>query len=74
MNLKPLRDPSGSQIKPDELRIFPASSEGKCSSGSPLIGGDLHAVFISEAEERLRASISDPRGLAQSSCGTHVLA
>lgn len=42
INLKPLRDPIGSQIKLDELRIFLSSSKGKCSRSSPLIGDDLH--------------------------------
>lgn len=42
INLKPLRDPVGSQIKLHELKIFLSSSKGKCSSSSPVIGDDLH--------------------------------
>lgn len=45
INLKPLRDPAGSQIKLDRLRLSLSSSEGKGSRSSPLIGGDLHSCL-----------------------------
>lgn len=45
INLKPLRDPAGSQRKLDELRLSLSSSKGKCSRCSPLIGDDLHSCL-----------------------------
>lgn len=73
INLKPLRDPVGSQIKLDELRIFLSSSKGKCSRSSPLIGDDLHSALISELEEQVRASTSSHWRLVQSNYGVHIL-
>lgn len=70
INLKPLRDPGGSQIKLEELRIFHFLKRKMCKR-QPLIAGDLHFCLDPGTGGRDEASISNPWSLAESSLSWH---
>lgn len=74
INLKPLRDPVGSQINLDALRIFLSSSKGKCSRSSPLVGDDLHfCLGVKTWWRRRREPHQQTLELAQTSSSVRIL-
>lgn len=74
INLKPLRDPVGSQINLDALRIFLSSSKGKCSRSSPLVGDDLHfCLGVRTWWRRRREPHQQTLELAQTSSSAWIL-